>query len=334
MIVRFLAENYLWIIIAILAVNMTQRKYPGTDKKRRATVYIALGALLLNISAVFVLQNEMTHWLVAVAAIILLVAGFFLRKWVWPFRLHCAGCGKRMDYAHVVGHDDNLCTSCHLEKHPEEKEKAEAAAQEAERKKQDRVQPARIDYSAARTVEDVDWDVWEPTETCVLTYLLRTSDDGKRQILLIDKKRGLGDGLVNVPGGHIEVAETATEAAIREFKEETDMDIIDPEYRGVLDFQFTDGLAMRGHVFTATSWTGTPRETDEARPFWCDEQDLPYEKMWSDDELWLPDMLAGKNVKGVFIFDDRVMLSHKVELLNRPETLAEDTTEDVAENVK
>lgn len=316
MIVKFLADNYLWIIVLILAVNMTQRKYPRSDRKRQATVYIALFAMVLNICAVMVLAYDKPHWLVAVAAVALVALAFLLRKRVWPFRLHCVQCHARLDYAHIVGHDDNLCPTCHAEQHPEEKEKAEQAAREAELKKQVATQ-GRIDYSSARTVDEVDWDAWEPTEVCVITYLLRTGDNGKRQILLIDKKRGLGDGLVNVPGGHVEVAETATEAAIREFKEETDIDISNPEYRGVVDFQFTDGLAMRGHIFTATEWSGTPRETDEARPFWCDEEALPYNRMWADDELWLPGMLAGKNVHGVFIFDDRTMLSHRVELTER-----------------
>ena len=44
-----------------------------------------------------------------------------------------------------------------------------------------------------------------------------------------EKKRGLGEGYFNAPGGHIEEAETAMEAAVRETKEETGVDITDTE---------------------------------------------------------------------------------------------------------
>ena len=60
-------------------------------------------------------------------------------------------------------------------------------------------------------VSGIDWAAWKPTEYANLCFVMR---DGK--ILLIRKKRGLGAGKINGPGGRLEPGETALAAAIRE----------------------------------------------------------------------------------------------------------------------
>ncbi len=159
----------------------------------------------------------------------------------------------------------------------------------------------------ARSVEEIDWDLWEPTETAVICYIFH---EGK--VLLINKKTGLGNGMVNAPGGRIEELETAREAAIRETIEETGITPLNLREVGILDFQFIDGYALKGYVFFADDYTGELTETDEADPFWVDETAIPYEQMWEDDQLWLPKAIAGSYVIGRFIFDDRTMLSSSV----------------------
>ncbi|MEM6822896.1 MAG: NUDIX domain-containing protein, partial [Verrucomicrobiota bacterium] len=56
---------------------------------------------------------------------------------------------------------------------------------------------------------------WEPVQRAVLCFVFR--DD---EVLLIEKKRGLGAGKINGPGGKIDPGETALESAIRETQEE------------------------------------------------------------------------------------------------------------------
>ncbi len=64
-------------------------------------------------------------------------------------------------------------------------------------------------------VNRIDWSTWKPTEYANLCFVIR---DG--QILLIRKKRGLGAGKINGPGGRLEKGETALASAIRETQEE------------------------------------------------------------------------------------------------------------------
>lgn len=159
-------------------------------------------------------------------------------------------------------------------------------------------------------VSNVDWDSWKFTEEAVLTFIR----EGENW-LLINKKRGLGNGKVNAPGGRIDPGETALQAAIRECEEEVGLTPSELRETTELNFIFTDGYSLKGHVFIAEKYTGTLVETDEADPFWCKEDKIPYDKMWEDDQYWLPQMLKGEYTKGRFIFDDDKMLSMDVKLL-------------------
>lgn len=151
----------------------------------------------------------------------------------------------------------------------------------------------------------IDWASWKPVDTAVLTFIRH---GGK--LLLILKKRGLGHGKVNAPGGRIEAGETAEQAAVRETQEEVGLTPLNLCLAGQLDFAFTDGYSLRCHVFTADSHTGTLTETDEADPFWCLEAEIPYGRMWSDDRLWIPLMLEKRPFSAQFIFAGDLMLWH------------------------
>lgn len=58
------------------------------------------------------------------------------------------------------------------------------------------------------------------------------------------------------------------------------------------------------HVFMADKWTGEPVESDEMKPMWFNVNNLPYDKMFSDDKLWINRVLAGEMLECKFKFDD------------------------------
>ena len=162
--------------------------------------------------------------------------------------------------------------------------------------------------SLSTTVASIDWENWVYTEAAVLTFI----EEGD-QLLLIHKKRGLGKGKVNAPGGRIDPGETAEFAAIRECQEEVGLTPSNLKYMGELNFIFVDGYSLQGFVFVADAYTGTLVETDEADPFWCHRERIPYDNMWEDDQYWLPEMLNGQKFLGRFLFDDDTMLSMDVQ---------------------
>lgn len=160
------------------------------------------------------------------------------------------------------------------------------------------------------TVDQIDWSTWQPTERANLCFVLH---DGK--ILLIRKKRGLGAGKINGPGGRIEKGETALQSAIRETQEEIHVTPVGPRFAGELFFQFIDDFKIHVTVFRADAFKGQPRETEEAVPLWVATGNIPYAEMWQDDAYWLPLLVAGKKFHGWFVFDGDKMLSRRVEVM-------------------
>lgn len=132
-------------------------------------------------------------------------------------------------------------------------------------------------------------DFSNPKDRAVLVFLRRGG-----LVLLIRKKRGLGAGKINAPGGRIEPGETPLEAAVRECREEVGLTPRNPVARGTLAFVFADGYSLNCTVFEASEWSGQMVETDEALPFWHSEHAIPYDEMWADDRLWLPRLFAGE----------------------------------------
>ncbi len=154
----------------------------------------------------------------------------------------------------------------------------------------------------------VDWSHWTPTVRATLLFVWREG-----HLLMIRKKRGLGAGKINGPGGKLDPGETPVQAAVREVMEEVGVTPHNPVERGRLRFEFVDGLKLQVHVFTAPDCTGTLTETDEALPLWIPADAIPYGEMWADDEVWLPRMLDGEWVELCALFDGDRMLEHRLE---------------------
>jgi 8-oxo-dGTP diphosphatase len=156
-----------------------------------------------------------------------------------------------------------------------------------------------------------DWKNWTPREVATLCFI----SEGE-QLLLIRKKRGLGAGKINAPGGRLEPGETALQAAIRETQEEVGVTPRDLKKRGELFFQFADGYSLFCSVFLAHGCDGELIETDEALPIWTRIDAIPFHEMWTDDAHWLPLVIDGKSFRGWFEFENETMLSHTVEIVD------------------
>lgn len=154
----------------------------------------------------------------------------------------------------------------------------------------------------------MDWTNWTPRERANLCFIAR---DGR--VLLIHKKRGLGAGKINGPGGKLEPNETALDAAIREVQEEIGVTPLEIEERGVLHFQFLDGYSLHCVVFVARDLAGEPIETDEATPLWTPLDAIPFHLMWEDDQHWLPHALAGRCFDAWFVFDGERMVEKRID---------------------
>ncbi|MEM7117639.1 MAG: 8-oxo-dGTP diphosphatase [Chloroflexota bacterium] len=127
------------------------------------------------------------------------------------------------------------------------------------------------------------------------------------EVLLGFKKRGFGAGNYVGIGGTVEAGETVLETAVRELYEETGIVAQPADFaaKGHITFQFPakPGWNQQVHLFLLKQWQGEPQETDEIRPSWVAQSEIPFELMWDDARYWLPHLLRGESLVGRFVFD-------------------------------
>lgn len=151
----------------------------------------------------------------------------------------------------------------------------------------------------------------------VCTLLFLKKDD---QVLLAMKKRGFGAQRYNGVGGKVEAHERIEEALVRECQEE--IGVTPLHYWKVAEHDFLQTESdqpwrMYVHVYLCDRWKGEPVETEEMAPEWFAAAAIPYDKMWQDDEHWLPQVLTGSKIWGQFSFDKQDnMLTQNVQIVD------------------
>ncbi len=146
-----------------------------------------------------------------------------------------------------------------------------------------------------------------------LLYIIKNN-----QILLAEKKRGFGVGKINGVGGKIEPGESIEQAMIRETQEEIGVTPINSQHLATITFQFGTGELTQEttSIFIANDYEGEIIETEEMRPTWYNLNELPYDKMFAADKIWLPEIIKGKKFNGVVIFDpDFNVLDTKLDMV-------------------
>ena len=156
-------------------------------------------------------------------------------------------------------------------------------------------------------------DPWVPQFIGTLLFVVRGDE-----VLLIHKKTGHGAGCINGPGGKLQAGESTAECAVRETFEETGIRVAPAAAVCGMEMRCVeeDGPQWLGFAFIARAFEGLPIETDEALPFWCPLHALPLDRMWPDDAIWLPPLLAdGDELAsprvGNFLFRDGELLAHE-----------------------
>ncbi len=104
------------------------------------------------------------------------------------------------------------------------------------------------------------------TENVELTILCLIQDGNR--ILLQNRVKEDWKGYT-LPGGHVEPGESFVDAAIREMKEETGLDIIRPQLVGIKQFPIENGRYIV-LLFKATEFSGDVVSSDEGSMEWID----------------------------------------------------------------
>lgn len=104
----------------------------------------------------------------------------------------------------------------------------------------------------------------------------------KEDQILIGKRKGSHAPFYSIPGGHLELGESFEDAAIREIKEETNLEIIKPKVISIVNDLVTFGQENKHYIsiiLYANKFTGelTNLEPDKCENlFWINPNELPY----------------------------------------------------------
>ena len=117
-----------------------------------------------------------------------------------------------------------------------------------------------------------------------LTNMCLIYDDNR---ILVEEKTGtnFADGLV-FPGGHVEPGESLLDSVIREMKEETGLQIFEPQPCGFKDWIQEDGTRYLVLLYKTNKFTGEVKSSSEGKVFWLNRKDIPEANLiWNMREL-------------------------------------------------
>lgn len=146
-----------------------------------------------------------------------------------------------------------------------------------------------------------------------LIFLLRRTEGEISHICLAMKKFGFGEGKWNGTGGKVEPGESVEDAARREAREEIGVNVQNMHKFGELTFRYVHDPSWNQlvHAYFCEAWEGEPAESDEMRPQWFRAENIPWDRMWPDDRIWLPEALRGRKFRAHFTLGEGDIILEK-----------------------
>jgi 8-oxo-dGTP diphosphatase len=109
----FLQKNLFYLLLAVLALNLFQRRYQKTSQRKRlATLYLAILVLAWMVLVIVVVAFGWPDWLLIPFTLALAGVGAVFHRHTFPFRFRCARCGKQLEAKRIVFFDSNTCEAC------------------------------------------------------------------------------------------------------------------------------------------------------------------------------------------------------------------------------
>jgi 8-oxo-dGTP diphosphatase len=126
------------------------------------------------------------------------------------------------------------------------------------------------------------------------------------------KPNDIHAGKWNGLGGKFEPGETPEECAIREVREESGLEIINPSLHGLVMFPGFKGNDWYVFVFTAAEFTGELIPSPEGDLKWISDGELESLSLWPSDKYFFSWMRDGKFFSAKFVYEGDEMKKYEV----------------------
>ncbi|MCH3961092.1 MAG: 8-oxo-dGTP diphosphatase [Solobacterium sp.] len=122
-------------------------------------------------------------------------------------------------------------------------------------------------------------------------YLIK---DGQWLMLRRNRKQNdVNEGRWIGVGGKLEPGESMLQCMHREIFEETGLNALSLELRGIVYFTYTDHDAEKIYVYTCDSFEGSLKDCDEGTLQWINEDQILSLHLWDGDRIFLERILEG-----------------------------------------
>ncbi|MBN1697209.1 MAG: hypothetical protein JW881_06830 [Spirochaetales bacterium] len=109
----FLSQTIPFILVAVLILNLVQKKYHhGWGKKRSSTLSVAILLIVFLCAAVLILRFQLTDLLLIPVSALVCMIVFTKRKVILPYTNRCRGCGAPLSIKTILFHENDYCDRC------------------------------------------------------------------------------------------------------------------------------------------------------------------------------------------------------------------------------
>ena len=129
----------------------------------------------------------------------------------------------------------------------------------------------------------------------------------------VKKKNDMHKNKWNGLGGKVIPGETPEECIIREVKEESGLELIEPIFKGIITFPKFDGLEdWIVFVFVAGKFTGNLMQSSEGILKWIPNENLMELELWEGDKIFMNWLNNKKIFSAKFIYNKKSLENYQV----------------------
>ncbi len=108
----WVAENFFWAFLAILVLNVLQKRHqPRAGRKRFATLYIAIGALVFMVAGQTIVTFGGNDLMLLASLCIIIAVMVHFRSHTFPFSLYSQRDGRKLTWQEILYLDEELISS-------------------------------------------------------------------------------------------------------------------------------------------------------------------------------------------------------------------------------